>query len=188
MSRANTPKDNPVAERFMRTFKEHKINDKTFQQELFYQIEINSKFKGYRRVFNLFTKNVNFKPNRKSGNKSPNKYDTDASTAAMVMVEPTYSKAFSEFYGEDFRREPVDEFKIQSNNVVSILDEIAAKRSEVVDKTPFDFYEDNLALKVIDERLKSIYGLIQGNPDITRQYVEEAILPIQDMLESMDDK
>ena len=188
MSRANTPKDNPVAERFMRTFKEHKINGKTFQQELFYQIEINSKFKGYRRVFNLFTKNVNFKPNRKSGNKSPNKYDTDASTAAMLMVEPTYSKAFSEFYGEDFRREPVDEFKIQSNSVVSILDEIAAKRSEVVDKTPFDFYEDNLALKVIDERLKSIYGLIQSNPDITRQYVEEAILPIQDMLESMDDK
>ena len=70
MSRANTPKDNPVAERFMRTFKEHKINNKTFQQELFYQIKINSKFKGYRRVFNLFTKNVNFKLNRKSGNKS----------------------------------------------------------------------------------------------------------------------
>jgi putative transposase len=86
MSKANTPKDNPVAERFMRTFKEHKINDKTFQQELFYQIEINSKFKGYRRVFNLFTKSVNFKPNKKSGNKSPNKYDTDASTAAMLMV------------------------------------------------------------------------------------------------------
>jgi integrase len=58
----------------------------------------------------------------------------------------------------------------------------------VVDKTPFDFYEDNLALKVIDERLKSIYDLIQSNPNITRQYVEEAILPIQDMLESMDDK
>lgn len=32
MSRANTPKDNAVAERFMRTFKEHKINDTTFQQ------------------------------------------------------------------------------------------------------------------------------------------------------------
>jgi hypothetical protein len=75
VSSANTPKDNPVAERFVRTFKEDKINDKTFQQELFYQIEINSKFKGYRRVFNLFTKNVNFKPNRKSGNKSTNKYN-----------------------------------------------------------------------------------------------------------------
>jgi hypothetical protein len=61
---------------------------------------------------------------------------------------------------------------MQNNNVVSILDEIAAKRAEVVDKTPFDFYEDNLALKVIDERLKDVYSLIQSNPDITRQYVE----------------
>lgn len=188
MSRVNTPKDNPVAERFMRTFKEHQINGRTFQQELFYQIEINSKFKGYRKVFNFFVKNINFKPNSKSGNKSPKKYDRDASTAAMLMVEPTYSKAFSEFYGVDFRCKPVDEFKMQNNNVVSILDEIAAKRAEVVDKTPFDFYEDNLALKVIDEHLKDVYSLIQSNPDITRQYVEEAILLIQDMLESMDDK
>ena len=31
-------KDNPVAERFMITFKEYKINDRTFQEELFYQI------------------------------------------------------------------------------------------------------------------------------------------------------
>jgi hypothetical protein len=36
--------------------------------------------------------------------------------------------------------------------------------------------------------LKDVYGLIQSNPDITRHYVEEAILPIQDMLEFMDDK
>jgi transposase InsO family protein/site-specific recombinase XerD len=188
MSRPNTPKDNPVAERFMRTFKEHKVNDRTFQKELFYQIEINSKFKGYRKVFNLFVKDINFKPNSKSGNKSPEQYDVDASTASMLMIEPTYSKAFSEFYGEDFRREPVDEFKMQNNNIVSILDEITAKQAEVVNKTPFDFYEDNLALKVIDERLKEVQGLLQRNPDITRQYVEEAILPIQDMLESMDDK
>lgn len=188
MSRANTPKDNPVAERFIRTFKEHKINGRTFQQELFYQMEINPKFKGYRKVFNLFVKSIKLKPNSKSGKKSPKKYDKDASIAAMLMVEPTYSKAFSEFYGEDFRREPIDEFKMQNNNVVSILDEIAAKRAEVVNKTPFDFYEDNLALKIIDERLKDLHSLIQSNPDITRQYVEEAILPIQDMLESMDDK
>ena len=57
-----------------------------------------------------------------------------------------------------------------------------------VDKTPFDDYESNLALQVIDDRLKSIYGLIQKNPELTGQYVEEAILPIQDMLESMDEK
>jgi len=105
-----------------------------------------------------------------------------------LMVEPTYSKAFSEYIGQDFRRAHVEEFKSQNNDVVSILDEIAAKRAEVVNKTPFDLYEDNLALKVIDERLKDMYSLIQSNPEVTRQYVEEAILPIQDMLEIMDDK
>lgn len=89
-----------------------------------------------------------------------------------------YSKAFSEFYGEDFRREPFDEFKMQNNDIVSILHEITAKQAEVVDKTPFDFYEDNLALKVIDERLKEVHSLLQRNPDITGQYVEEAILRI----------
>nr|WPV72490.1 hypothetical protein orf159 [Navicula sp.] len=44
MSRPSKPKDNPVAEQFMRTFKEHKIDGKTFQEELFYQLENNSKF------------------------------------------------------------------------------------------------------------------------------------------------
>lgn len=68
------------------------------------------------------------------------------------MIEPTYSKAFSDHYGPDFRREHIDQFKLQNNGVISILDEIVAKHAEVVDKTPFD-YENNLALKVIDERL-----------------------------------
>lgn len=41
---------------------------------------------------------------------------------------------------------------------------------------------------MIDGRLKDIYSAIQRNPDITHQFVEEAVLPIQDMLESMDEK
>ena len=53
----------------------------------------------------------------------------------------------------------------------------------LLDKTPFDAYQDNLALQVSDGCLKAIYALIQNNPEITHQYVEEAILPIQDMLE-----
>lgn len=32
MPRENTPTDNAVAERFMRTFKKHLINGKTFEQ------------------------------------------------------------------------------------------------------------------------------------------------------------
>lgn len=188
MSRANKPKDNAVAERFMRTFKEHKINNKTFQEELFNQIEINSKFKGYRKIFNLYVRSLNLKPNKKSFKKSPNKQDLDANIASMLMVEPIYSKAFSEQFGSDFRRDHIDQFKNQNKGVTSILDQIAAKRSEIVDKTPFDTYDDNLALQVIDDRLNTIYALIRSNPEVTREYVEEAILPIQDMLESMDEK
>ena len=88
MSRANTPKDNPVAERSIRTFKKHKINNKTFQQELFHQIEINSKFRGYRKIFNFYVKDLDLKPNTKSKIMSPERLDTDAQIASMLMTEP----------------------------------------------------------------------------------------------------
>ena len=102
MSRANTLKDNPVAERFMRTFKKHKINNKTFQQELFHQIEINSRFRGYRRIFNLYVKDLDLKLNTKSKIVSPEQHDTDAQVASMLMTEPNYSKAFSDLLEEVF--------------------------------------------------------------------------------------
>lgn len=50
MSKLNSLKYNSIAKRFLITFKEQKINQKTFQQELFYQIEVNSKFKGDRKT------------------------------------------------------------------------------------------------------------------------------------------
>lgn len=78
--------------------------------------------------------------------------------------------------------------KSENLKVVRLLENIASKKVEIVNRTPFDVYEDNLALKVIDERLESIYQLINNNPEITHQYVEKAVLPIQHMLESMDDK
>ena len=53
MSRANKPRDNAVVERFIKTLKAHKINDRTLQEQFFPQIKINSKFKGYRKIFNL---------------------------------------------------------------------------------------------------------------------------------------
>ena len=61
--------------------------------------------------------------------------------------------------------------------MVEMLEEISSKKAEIVDKTPIDLFEDNLALQVIEERLQSIYSLIESNPDLTREYVEEAILP-----------
>ena len=60
------------------------------------------------------------------------------------MVKLTYSKAFSEFYGSDFRRNYIDKFKLQNSYVSSLFYEIAIKRAEVVKKIPFDTYENNL--------------------------------------------
>ena len=45
----------------MRTFQEPKIDNKTFQQELFDQIEINSKFRESHRIFNLYVKDLGLK-------------------------------------------------------------------------------------------------------------------------------
>ena len=49
-------------------------------------------------------------------------------------------------------------------------------------------YENVLALHVIDDRLNAIYNLIRANPELTREYVEEAIFPIQEILEYLDEK
>ena len=65
-----------------------------------------------------------------------------------------------------------------------MLREISSKKAEIVDQTPFDLFE----VQVIEERLQSIYSLIESNPDLTREYVEEAILPIQDLLDNIEQK
>lgn len=190
MSRANSPKDNAVIERFIRTFKEHKIKGLTFQEQVSSQIEQNPKFRGYRNIFKLYLRSLDLKPNKKSGirTRTPQSYDLGNSVASKLMIQTQHPKAFSEHYGEDFRHTYINKFKSEANNVISILEEIAQKQAEVVEKTPFDAFEDKLVLKVIDERLKSIYELIYQNPEITAQYIEAAIRPIYDMLESMDDK
>ena len=48
------------------------------------------------------------------------------------------------------------------------MKEIAAKRAEVVDQTPFDDYETNLNIQLIERRFQKLSILIQNNPEITR--------------------
>ena len=64
MSRTNSPKDNAVIERFIRTFKEHKIKGLTFQEQVSSQIEQNPKFRGYRNRFKLYLRSLDLKPNK----------------------------------------------------------------------------------------------------------------------------
>ena len=91
------------------------------------------------------------------------------------MKEPKYPKAFSKHYGHDHRREEIFKYKSQAYEVVSVLEEYAAKKAELVDNTPFDDFENNLALELIDKRLMELYDLIQNNPLVVQKYVENAI-------------
>jgi len=185
MSRENTPTDNAVAERFMRTFKEHKIDGITIEDLLTQCILENPNFRNSRSILNQYVKSLNEKPNKKSLPLSPEKHDKQSSTAAMLMAEPTYPKAFSKHFGNDSRFDEISKFRTENSEVVSILNEIALKKAELVAKTPFDDFEDNIVLKVIDQRLSDIYSLIANNHTITKEYVEEAIQPIEESLEEL---
>lgn len=87
MSRENTPTDNSVAERFMRTFKNHKIYNTTIEEKLSNSIAIEPNFKSYRATLNSYVNSLNGKPNKKSAT-PPYKHDMDVSTAFMLMVAP----------------------------------------------------------------------------------------------------
>lgn len=126
----------------MRTFKEHKIEGKTFEQLVQESALLGSK--SYRNIVNLFVKSLNKKPNRKSLFKAPDRHDKSVTVASMLMVDPKYTKAFSERFGNDPRRLDIHKYKLENLKVTSILEELATKRAELVDKTPFDTFEDNL--------------------------------------------
>ena len=61
-------------------------------------------------------------------------------------------------------------------------------RAEVIDKTPFDNEEQDLYLATITARLDELYGLIEANPAITKQYVEDALEPLPDTIQEIDRK
>lgn len=187
MARENTPTDNSVAERFMRTFKEHRIYDTTIEEKLSNSIAIEPNFRSYRAYLNKYVSSLNSKPNKKSIVAS-HKHDNDVSTASMLMVYPKYPQAKSKHLGKDFRTDEVEKFKAENTKVVGLLAELAARKAELVDKTPFDNFESNIVLQVIDSRLNEIYALIKNNPQVTRQYVEEAIEPVEDSLNQLHSK
>ena len=186
MSRENTPTDNAVAERFMRTFKEHLISGKTFEQAT--QESIISGSKSYKSILNIYIQSLNTRPNRKTIFKSPDKHDRDVLTASLLMREPKYPKAFSNRYGNDYRREEILKYKTQTYEVVSMLEEYAAKKAELVDKTPFDNFETNLVLDLIDKRLMELYDLIQNNPSVTQKYVENALEHTNENIQEFQDE
>lgn len=49
-------------------------------------------------------------------------------------------------------------------------------------------FEDNIVLQIIDNRLNEIFEIISNNPQITRQYVEEIIEPVEESLNQLHNK
>ena len=188
MSRMNTPTDNAVAERYMRTFKEFRLRNRTLQEYFYEELELKGEIKSCRKSVNQYVKGLNGTPNKKSLFKSPEQHDKHVSVASMLMVEPIHSKAFSERFGKDSRREKVEQFKSENSRVVGILEELATRKAELVEKTPFDDFENNLALEIIDQRLTELFTLITKSPEVTRQYVEDAIEPVSESLDSLHEK
>ena len=68
------------------------------------------------------------------------------------------------------------------------MEEYAAKKAELVDHTPFDDFENNLALKLIDKRLMELYDLIQNNPLVVQKYVENAIEYTNENIQKFQDE
>ena len=86
---------------------------------------------------------------------------------SMLMIEPDHPKAISKHFGDDFRSEEIEKFKNDNSKVVGRLAELAARKAELVDKTPFDDFENNLALQLIDNQLNKIYAIRQNNSETT---------------------
>lgn len=172
----------------MRTFKEHKINGKIIEQSIHEAIISNTSpgSKSYRNIVNNYIVSLNQKPNRKSFYKSPERHDIDVTAASLLMHEPLHSRAFSERYGEDNRRNEISKFKSENLKVVSLLEEIASKRAEIVDRTPFDNFEgNNIALELVDQRLTELYELLSSNQHIVRKTVERAIEPVNENVDEL---
>ena len=68
---------------------------------------------------------------------------------------------------------------------LGLLEEIDSKKAEIVERTPFDTLEDNIVRQVLEERLDGLYDLIERNPGLTKEYVEEAL---NKGLESVEDR
>jgi len=70
--------------------------------------------------------------------------------------------------------------KSENYKVVSLLEDIASKKAEIVDMTPFDNFDNNITLKLINQNLTELYDLVSGNPYVIRKTVEGAIEPVNE--------
>jgi transposase InsO family protein len=196
MSRHATPTDNSVTERYNRTFKyhkyqqkflKHKLDGSTIQETIDITLKQNPKFKSYRSIVKKYVEDLNKKPNTKTKKDSPESKDQKVELASRFMLTPEYPKAYSERICHDPRLEEVKRYQRDTEGVSKNLTEVAAKLGEIVKETPFD--EENVKFrKHLQEQVKALTNIINNNSEITREYVIAALSPIEIGIEQLNSK
>ena len=78
--------------------------------------------------------------------------------------------------------------EIDEVEVIELFEEIAYKKAEIVDRTPFDTLEENTAVQLLEERLDSLSWLIENNPNLTKEYVKEVLESVEGTLSEINSK
>ena len=92
MSRQNTPTDNAVAERFMRTFKEHRFEGFTLQETLCSYEHLKTQ-KSPQYSVKKYTENLNKTINKKSKMDTSEGRYIRSKTASKLMRDPNSPKS-----------------------------------------------------------------------------------------------
>lgn len=67
----------------------------------------------------------------------------------------------------------------------ALLRSLESKKAEIVARTPFDNFEDRIALEVIDKRFAELYKLLSNNPYVIRKTIGGAIEPIHENIDEL---
>ncbi len=73
----------------------------------------------------------------------------------------------------------IEQYKQENRQTQEYLAEIATAKAELIEKTSFDTDEQNLIINRISYQLDHLYALIENNPQITKQYVGNALESIE---------
>lgn len=180
MSRQAVPKDNSVCERYIRTLKNCKLNNLTLQQKLNLELKINPHFKQFRFILTQYIQVLNSKPNRKV--KHPILDGLKSKVALSIRSKPLYTNAFSSNFSYDPRRDYIENFKKENQNLYNQMEKTYI---EIVQKTPFDstnVLNNNLEQSALDFFLIKLIEIYQINQAKTSQQLDN----LQEHIDKID--
>jgi transposase InsO family protein len=184
MSPANNPKSNPVIERFIRTFKEHKIENQTILESLLQEYQKNPNFNRPKIVVNKYVSSLNDKPNKKAKT-GPFISIESSKVSSQLMEPPKYTKAYSSHYGLDIRRNFIQDYRQQSEIISNDLISYYYKTSNTT--LPIEISNEETK-KVLQFFYKTLVQLIKISSDKTKSELDDGFANVQDKLAIVNQK